>query len=269
MNKIKTTDIKSTVIDTVRNLKKKRSNVSEESAGSNNKISSLNNVDQDSTPTVTRSVVDTRIVSKTHTVVNSASYKTLTKKRKITSPETDIQIANNETTSSMGDANRNNNRAGVFDRLANKNYTQLLKAQRKEVKDLPINFFDTQFHQPCLNLLDVIITNGRKIKELLGDYEIAPEKITRGLSSDQHFMICFKAHLTEMQKLGEIMKELKSISKPVFLKLETFLLEKIQAKIEFESMDSMIQKHVKKAEQLTKTRMNQLKERLKGADYLM
>jgi len=65
------------------------------------------------------------------------------------------------------------------------------------------------------------------------------------------------------------MKELKSISKPVFLKLETFLLEKIQAKIEFESMDSMIQKHVKKAEQLTKTRMNQLKERLKGADYLM
>jgi len=44
-----------------------------------------------------------------------------------------------------------------------------------------------------------------------------------------------------MQKLGEIMKELKSISKPVFLKLETFLLEKIQSKLEFESMDLLIQ----------------------------
>ena len=133
-----------------------RSNVSEESSGSNNKISSLNNVDQDMTPTMTRSGVETRVVSKSHNLVNTASYKTLTKKRKITSPETDIPIGQNETASSMGDANGNNNRAGVFDRLANKNYTKILKAQRKEMKDQPINFFDTQFHQPCLSKIELL-----------------------------------------------------------------------------------------------------------------
>ncbi len=113
----------------------------------------MSNVDQDSTPSSTapRTGADTRIVSKSHNLVNAASYKNLTKKRKIGSPETDIQIANNETASSLGDAGASATRAGVFDRLANKNYSKILKAQKKENKDLPINFFDTQYHQPCLS----------------------------------------------------------------------------------------------------------------------
>jgi len=186
-----------------------RSNVSEESASSNNKGGSLTNVDQDGTPSSTapRTGAETRIVSKSHNLVNAASYKNLTKKRKIGSPETDIQITNNETASSLGDASGGVTRAGVFDRLANKNYTKILKAQRKENKDQPINFFDTQYHQPCLSkilllfgqcinfqkdLLDVVFTNGKRIKEYLAETQTTAEKISRSLYHDQHFIICKK-----------------------------------------------------------------------------
>ena len=37
-----------------------------------------------------------------------------------------------------------------------------------------------------------MLTNGKRLKEFLGENEIAPEKITRGLTNDQHFMICKK-----------------------------------------------------------------------------
>jgi len=104
--------------------------------------------------------------------------------------------------------------------------------------------------------LDVVFTNGKRVKEFLADQNMTAEKMSRTLYHDQHFIICkkfrkrslriilykgFKGHLTEMQKMGEIMKELRSISKPVFLKLETFLLEKIQSKLEFELMDVLLQ----------------------------
>lgn len=43
----------------------------------------------------------------------------------------------------------------------------------------------------------------------------------------------------EMQKSGEMTKEMKHIKKPLFSKLEKFVAEKIEAKLRFDSLDEI------------------------------
>lgn len=82
--------------------------------------------------------------------------------------------------------------------------------------------------------------------------------------------------LMELQKSGEISKELKYISKLTLNKLEKFLIEKVEAKLKFESLDDVLASnidclshsfneflgHIKKAEQLSADRIKHLKAQL-------